>query len=131
MSYLASLIIWIMSFAWFAVVPEPQGPVDEACPDYQFALTMHGLPDQFSYVAWRESRCDPTQINTADPNGGSFGLLQINAIHLRDVETRPHLWEGVERCLVSSTDDLLVAWKNICFGSYLYAHAGGDPWGVR
>lgn len=29
-------------------------------------------------VIYRESRCDPTQHNKADPNGGSRGLTQVN-----------------------------------------------------
>lgn len=29
-------------------------------------------------LLWRESRCDPSQHNPADPNGGSYGLMQIN-----------------------------------------------------
>jgi hypothetical protein len=29
-------------------------------------------------IMYRESRCDPTQLNAADPNGGSISLTQIN-----------------------------------------------------
>ena len=29
-------------------------------------------------LLWRESRCDPSQHNPSDPNGGSYGLMQVN-----------------------------------------------------
>lgn len=29
-------------------------------------------------ILFRESRCDPSQLNALDPNGGSIGLTQIN-----------------------------------------------------
>jgi hypothetical protein len=29
-------------------------------------------------IMYRESRCDPSQHNQADPNGGSYGLTQVN-----------------------------------------------------
>lgn len=29
-------------------------------------------------VMWRESRCQPHQLNALDPNGGSIGLTQVN-----------------------------------------------------
>jgi hypothetical protein len=29
-------------------------------------------------IMYRESRCDPTQLNATDPNGGSISLTQIN-----------------------------------------------------
>lgn len=133
MSVCWGLLMKVWLFLWYAVLPAyPVGPTeDQRCPDYEGAMAMHGLPyEQFSYVAWRESRCDPTQINSDDPNGGSFGLLQINAIHLKDIEVRPHLWVGVERCRAKTTDDLLVAWKNICVASFLHAHADNNPWRV-
>lgn len=29
-------------------------------------------------IIWRESRCEPSAFNAGDPNGGSYGLMQIN-----------------------------------------------------
>lgn len=31
-----------------------------------------------SHIIWRESRCQPDAYNPTDPNGGSYGLTQIN-----------------------------------------------------
>lgn len=52
------------------------------CPQWQAAalaagFTLAHLPT-LDRVIHRESRCDPTQLNAADPNGGSVGLTQIN-----------------------------------------------------
>jgi peptidoglycan hydrolase-like protein with peptidoglycan-binding domain len=62
------------------------------CPDFEAYFRDHGLVpvDVFSYIAWRESRCNPKSINAIWKNGkivwtlnkdGSYdsGLLQINS----------------------------------------------------
>jgi len=108
--------------------PAPAG--GEGCDQYTMLFTYYEMPLERSVaICYRESRGFSHVINSDDPNGGSFGLMQINAIHLRDIEVRPHLWDGVERCNVDTVDDLLIGWKNICVASHLYAHAGWEPWG--
>lgn len=62
------------------------------CPRFEQAFEQYGLlpVDVFSYIAWRESRCNPEAINAIWKNGkitwtlnkdGSYdsGLLQINS----------------------------------------------------
>jgi hypothetical protein len=61
------------------------------CPDYEPIFKKYGLPWKvFSYIAWRESRCNPGAVNATWENGqlvwtlnknGSYdsGLLQINS----------------------------------------------------
>lgn len=53
------------------------------CPQFESKLREHGLEpvDVFSYIAWRESRCTPTALNsTRNANGSKdYGLLQINS----------------------------------------------------
>ena len=62
------------------------------CPQYHDKFKEHGLPMQvFSYIAWRESRCNPKAINarfnkngkvvwTLNRNGSiDRGLVQINS----------------------------------------------------
>lgn len=132
MIYCFNILISAFIWAYYAIIPPVLiEPVDQSCPALEATMTVHGLPvDEFSYIAWRESRCDMTAINPDDPNGGSYGLLQINAIHIADMDARPHLWEGSERCQVETVDDLLIAWRNICVASYLYGYAGIYPWRV-
>lgn len=134
MIHLAKLITKLFVLAYFGITSTWAAPDSEteSCDNWSATMSLHGLdPDIFSRIMWRESRCEAWQVNEADPNGGSFGLLQINAIHLRDVEVRPQLWTGIGNCQVETTGDLLVGWKNICFASVLYAHAGGEPWGIQ
>lgn len=65
---------------------------EKRCPQYEQAFEDHGLVpvEVFSYVAWRESRCNPESVNAIWKNGkivwtlnsdGSYdsGLLQINS----------------------------------------------------
>ena len=66
----------------------------KGCPSLEPLLADYGLPaDPFSYIAWRESRCNPNAVNAKwNANGemtwalnknGTYdtGLLQINSIH--------------------------------------------------
>lgn len=78
----------------------PRYPSDKKlrCPKFEAKLEEYGLPvDVFSYIAYRESRCNPKAVNAIwDKNGkikwtlnkdGSFdsGLLQINSSWIRTV----------------------------------------------
>lgn len=61
------------------------------CPKFEKLFKQHGLPVEiFSYIAWRESRCNPKAINAKFKNGkivwtlnknGTYdsGLVQINS----------------------------------------------------
>jgi hypothetical protein len=62
------------------------------CPQFEADLAQHGLQpvEVFSYLAWRESRCNPASVNARWKNGkivwtlnrdGTYdsGLLQINS----------------------------------------------------
>ncbi len=65
---------------------------ERRCPTFEQEFGRHGLHpvDVFSYIAWRESRCNPKSVNAIWKNGkivwtlnndGSYdsGLLQINS----------------------------------------------------
>jgi hypothetical protein len=52
------------------------------CPAFEPIFKKYGLPWKvFSYIAWRESRCDPNAFNNTLNSDGSTdsGLLQINS----------------------------------------------------
>jgi hypothetical protein len=57
-------------------------PVDADCGVWWSLATQVGFTPEMlptlDRVIWRESRCDTTQHNAQDPNGGSHGLTQIN-----------------------------------------------------
>lgn len=120
--------IWITIVSFFFPSASAEG---EGCEHYTHLFEVYDMPVERSlHICWRESRGIPTAVNLSDPNGGSYGLMQINAIHLRDIQVRPHLWGTVAGCFVDDVDDLLVGWKNICVASHLYQHAGWRPWRV-
>ncbi len=115
-----------VSSLWTTTVEEGR------CPQWDATMLVHGLdPEVFSPIMWRESRCGSWQINETDPHDGSFGLLQINSIHLDDMRLHPDKWQGVGRCNVHTTGDLLIGWRNICFASHLVERAGDlEPWAM-
>lgn len=57
-------------------------PPAARCPMWWGLARTVGFTDQqmptLDRIIYRESRCDPTQLNAADPNGGSISLTQIN-----------------------------------------------------
>lgn len=59
-----------------------QIPPDALCPMWWSLARTVGFTDEqmltVDRIMYRESRCDETQLNADDPNGGSVGLTQIN-----------------------------------------------------
>ena len=57
-------------------------PPAARCPMWWGLARTVGFTDEqmptLDRIIYRESRCDPTQLNAADPNGGSISLTQIN-----------------------------------------------------
>ena len=77
---------------------------------------------QLKHIMQRESHCNPKAVNTADPYGGSFGLLQINGSwlgHLRRVG------------LIRELTDLLDPTTNFRAGAEIHRLNGLAPWGSR
>jgi len=60
------------------------------CPAFEPIFKKYGLPWKvFSYIAWRESRCDPNAFNDTLNSDGSTdsGLLQINSCWYKTFKT--------------------------------------------
>lgn len=51
------------------------------CTKWEPKFRFHGLPvEQFSYIAWRESRCNEKIVSKPNRNGSrDYGLVQINS----------------------------------------------------
>ena len=98
------------------------------CPQWESKFKEYGLPvDVFSYIAWRESGCNPKAINANfDANGnitwtlnkdGSIdrGLVQINSC-----------WRSVTKKVCgSSLDGLLNADCNLKVAKYIMDNSEG------
>lgn len=118
------------------------------CPKIEPALRQAGMPvDTFSYIAWRESRCEPRAIGWNYHTGKSHldcrrapaeqyrhcpavrsydsGLFQINST-----------WVTLtSQICKSKRGDLTVLLRpqcNLAVAEYLYKHGGGlRNWGMR
>jgi len=109
------------------VVPEGV-PADKMkrCPQWEDEFAAFGLPvEAFSYIAYRESRCNPLAHNkTLNRNGTQDrGLLQINST-----------WTSVtaKEC-ASQRGDLSVLFNvrcNLAVARYLYRNGGLRHWNL-
>lgn len=100
-------------------------PVDERCPEYESTFAEYGLEPvaAFSYIAWHESRCVASAINSTLNRDKSrdIGLLQINST-----------WKTVTSKLCGApwgdTDALLNLECNLRVAKYLLKHGGLSHW---
>ena len=109
------------------VVPEGV-PADKTkrCPQWEDEFAAFGLPvEAFSYIAYRESRCNPLAHNkTLNRNGSQDrGVLQINST-----------WVTVtaKEC-ASQRGDLSVLFDvrcNLAVARYLYRNGGLRHWNL-
>lgn len=124
---IAALVLLVASLA-----PAPSTNVEGvgACGVYAPFFKAYGMdPERAVRICWRESRGDPWAHNGDDAYEGSFGIMQINAVHLRDIELHPDKWPMVHMCGFEELEDLYNPWTNVCVAGNLYRRAGGwDPW---
>jgi hypothetical protein len=105
------------------------------CPKFESMFEQYALPSKvFSYIAWRESRCNPKAINAIWKNGqivwtlnknGSYdsGLLQINSS-----------WhKTVKQNLGYTPQDLMNPEVNVLFASWLLHYSSGrlSNWNIK
>lgn len=95
-------------------------PVGEQfyCPRFEPLFKKYGLPWKvFSYIAWRESRCNPKAFNNTLNKDGSTdsGLLQINSC-----------WHNVvKQQLGIDYDHLTNPENNVMFASWILHYTSG------
>ena len=87
---------------------------------------------RLSYIMWRESRCDPTVLNSKDPNGGSRGLTQINGYWCKRTKYSQHDagYLGLQGIL-NSCNDLFDPKTNLIAAKELFDYGierGTCPW---
>lgn len=68
-------------------IPVPTTLPDTKCAEWYPLAIEVGWPDELwprlAKIMWRESRCQPDAHYDGDPNGGSYGLMQINGFWCR------------------------------------------------
>jgi hypothetical protein len=120
-----------------ASVPAPSlGLCDEwsaLAVDLGFDL---GSLSRWGDILWRESRCLPDAFNRSDPNGGSYGLAQINGFWCRPSRYFPAGWLQAQGVL-SSCDDLFDPVVNLAAAAAVFGYSverngcGWLPWSTR
>lgn len=112
----------------------PNDP-EQRCPQFEPLFAKYGLPvDAFSYIAYRETRCNPKSVNaTWDKNGnmtyhlnadGSWdtGLLQINSCWLGRVREVFGIDSGNKR---KDLEILLDPENNVRFAAWIMENSKG------
>jgi hypothetical protein len=83
--------------------------------------------DTLRRVANAESRCMPWAHNAADPNGGSYGIMQINGFWCIPTTHWPIGWLQ-QQGIVSSCDDLYSATANLQAALAIWHNSGWQAW---
>ena len=108
------------------VVPAPAHAATKSCPQYEPALRRHHLPVKtFSYLMWRESKCNPRAVSSQNGDGSyDYGALQVNSTW-RTVTARVchRPFRQVKKSLLKLDCNLKVA-------KYLYDNGGLGHWRV-
>lgn len=68
-------------------IPQFQPPADWPCVEYYHLSISAGWTTEdwpkLGKILYRESRCNPMAYNPTDPNGGSYGIGQVNGYWCR------------------------------------------------
>ena len=110
----------------------PYQPMPGArCPQHwQTAVNVGWTQTQLStldYLMWRESRCKTGLRNADDPNGGSFGIVQVNGFWVKWLR---------ERGVLKQASDLYKPEVNLLSALFIYNYAdnryqnGWGPWNL-
>lgn len=93
------------------------------CPRWESELKDRGFPVKlFSYIMWRESRCNPKAHNTTLNRDKSqdLGLLQVNST-----------WKTVTKNICGTNiDGLFNPDCNLKVAKYLYDNGGAGHWSM-
>lgn len=97
------------------------------CPQWEAQLRKHGLPvKQFSYLSWRESRCNALAVSRQNRDGSfDYGLLQVNStFKTLTARTCRRPYRQTKKSLLQFQCNLKVA-------KVLFDQHGLEPWAVK
>lgn len=102
------------------------------CPErhdlIRFVSTGPKMVYKVDYVMHRESRCRQLAFNPEDPNGGSYGLFQINGYWCKPSRYSRSGWLQ-EQGVLKTCNDLYNPLVNAKAFMLMYDYAGWEPWG--
>jgi len=120
------ITISIIALSLLATPPVAEAKQSHTCPQYEAQLRKHGLPvKQFSYIMWRESRCNPKAVSSQNGDGSyDYGALQVNSTW-RTVTARicNRPYRQVKKSLLKFDCNLRVS-------KYLYENGGLGHWRI-
>ena len=120
------ITISIIALSLLATPPVAEAKQSHTCPQYEAQLRKHGLPvKEFSYIMWRESRCNPKAVSSQNGDGSyDYGALQVNSTW-RTVPARicHRPARQVKKSLLKLDCNLRVA-------RYLYKNGGLGHWRI-
>jgi hypothetical protein len=123
---LKRILITTISLSLLATPPVAEAKATPSCPQYEAQLRKYGLPvKQFSYIMWRESRCNPKAVSSQNGDGSyDYGALQVNSTW-RTVTARicNRPYRQVKKSLLKFDCNLRVS-------KYLYENGGLGHWRI-
>jgi hypothetical protein len=115
-------------------VANAKKPLDLKCDnrEYVIRLVSHSrkMMLQVDYIMHRESRCRQMAFNPTDPNGGSYGLFQINGYWCQPSRYSKTGWLQ-EKNVLKTCKDLWDPIINAKAFKVMYDYAGWQPWGGK
>ena len=108
--------------------------VDARCPQWWNVAIAAGWEQNdlrdLDAVLWRESRCDPTQVNSDDPNivdgvKGSVGLTQVNVFWVQATKWYPKGYLQTVS-VVSGVQDLFDPFLNLRAAKAIFDYDKGE-----
>ncbi len=117
--------------------PPAPAPADALCPGWWEQARRAGWAEEdlasLDLAMYKESRCDPSQLNASDPHGGSLGLLQINSFWCLPSRYSPGGWLQ-EQGILSACPELYEPEVALRAGLAIFRYAeerapcGWSPW---
>ena len=108
--------------------------LSKRCPLWEYKFIEFGLPvELFSYISWRESRCNEKSINAKyDKAGNVIWTLNKNGSIDRGLVQINSCWKSLTKKLCgTSLNGLLKVDCNLKVAKYLYDIDGAKPWAFK
>ena len=127
------IVVLVLLYSILFVSPvSANKPVDLKCDSREELIRSvsdnRKMIFQVDYVMWRESRCRQVAHNPTDPNGGSYGLFQINGYWCQPSQFSKKGWLQ-EQGILKTCSELYIPIINAKAFMAIYDYAVWQPWG--
>lgn len=123
---LKRIVLSTIALSLLTTPPVAEAKATPSCPQYEAQLRKYGLPvKEFSYIMWRESRCNPKAVSSQNRDGSyDYGALQINSTW------RTVTAQVCQRPYNQTRKSLLKLDCNLKVARYLYKNGGLGHWRI-